>query len=438
MSTLFWTGFAESSNTPKWIFISAIIPFLLLGRDFPKFKIGTLFLLSCVPVFFWSVSPLDTIYRFWILSLLAVCFLYGSTLDESATRRTVIGFTWGMAINAVIAVLQSTHGLVFIGWQGFESGYWFHVTQSAPPGGLFINKNVMGEASLLAFVGAVCVRHWWPLPFLAVGLYLSSSLGVYVAGGIVGLFWLYQRSRLTAVGLVVLGLLAMPWEAPTVAGRMALYRNSVEAIIQNPFGYGAFWNVYPAFHNAAVETPDVVYSEAVRPRTAHNDILTLAVEFGLPAAVLFLLCFLSIPMGALIYVPVAFMALGLFAFPLSLPASVFMAGLCAGHLVGRRNHNGVSVPLWRVLIRGRPKGGAGGRYASNVHVEPSGNIIPLSIPESRDCRGDSGDKQRHSSETGNPRHKECIGYGSAFAAPQLPSGPSIFARRRPGRGKRTT
>jgi len=436
MATLFWTGFAESSNTPKWIFLSAFIPFLLIGKDFPKFKIGGLFILSCVPVFFWSISTFDTVYRFWILSILALCFVYGSTLDDAGIRRNIVGFAWGMAISAAIAVCQSTDGFVLIGWRGIDAGHWFHVTQSAPPGGLFINKNVMGEASLLAFVGAVCVRHWWPLPFLAVGLYLSNSLGVYVAGGIVGLFWIYQRSRLTAVALVALGLWAMPWDAPTVAGRMALYRNSVEAISANPFGYGAFWNAYPEFHNAAVATPGVVYSESVRPRTAHNDFLTLAVEFGLPTAVLFFLAFLSIPMGATVYVPVAFMALGLFAFPLYLPSSVFMAGLCAGYLVRRGVDDGLSVPIWRILVCGRPKDGPGRRNAGNVSAKPSGNIVPLPIPESGDGRDNPGDKQRNTAETSNPRIKECIGYGSAFAPPQLPVGPSIFAKRKHRRRRR--
>ena len=80
----------------------------------------------------------------------------------------------------------------------------------------------------------------------------------------------------------------------------------------------------------------------MRPRTAHNDFMTVAAETGIPGVFLLTWFFITVLRGSVatdekktaFYTILAFLLLGMFNFPLYLPTSAFLAALSAGYLAG--------------------------------------------------------------------------------------------------------
>ena len=130
-------------------------------------------------------------------------------------------------------------------------------------------------------------------------------------------------------------------ERQSLDKRLALYANSTTLIDATGHGVGSFWSVYPTAHDAIRPTPTGIYHFSVRPRTAHNDALTLTVEtglIGLALAGLFVVIVLYRPRSPGWYIFGGFLAIGLFNFPLfHTPATAFLAFLGAGHAVRCRS-----------------------------------------------------------------------------------------------------
>ena len=139
----------------------------------------------------------------------------------------------------------------------------------------------------------------------------------------------------------------------TLDARIAYWVNSVAHLTPWGAGIGSFWAEYPIMNT--VETTIGAYSFDIRPRTAHNDALTVALETGLVGIALlvwFVVDVLFRPVRdngdrAARLLVVTFLLLGLGAFPLYLPAASTMAALAAGYLCRSRGHLRDDGPVWR-------------------------------------------------------------------------------------------
>lgn len=261
-------------------------------------------------------------------------------------------FNWSDATFATL--MLNTPGMAWLGhiWPGFLidplTGFYL---QSAVPGSTFANKNLAGSYTVfmlpLALYTLLAARTWAGRGFASFALAVGT------------LFLVYSRSRASwlalAVGLVVFaGLMALhkPWRnavmshirpwalvawlLPTVilvgafggavspvtnahavsrtpaeqvealataswdevGGRLAYNLNSL-AIIRdywfNGTGLGTFFSVYPAYHNAIVETPLNSYSVMARPQRTHTDLMQAFDEMGIPGGI----CYAALLLSAL-------------------------------------------------------------------------------------------------------------------------------------------
>ena len=298
--------------------------------------------------------PLDSAERAWQFTVIGMAFVLGSTLSDRDYRHVVYAFGAGILLNLPIVYLQS------IGWEG--------IATAEDPAGFFFNGTFLANSAALALVSLAALVN---LPVLGV-LTVALLWAIVIAGGkgaLVGVgltlaaaFW--NRQRMGAVGVFLCGILIGYWlilqGSNSLEVRLPVWFNSLELIMRNPFGYGAssFWSAYPAVHDFFLPTDPGVFGPYIHPRTAHNDLITLTVEFGIPGLALFLALIIG-----LLRVPCesradfsahyglwAFMALGIFNFPLYNPTAAAFAAVLGGYL--SRNWIGVFVfpGSWRIRL----------------------------------------------------------------------------------------
>lgn len=328
----YWPWFAEAAATPKWVILSLALPLLLKPAWGAGHKALLAFLCWCAVTLSWGVSIWDGVDQLWKFIIFGMAFWVGSGLADKAYERCMVAFACGIGINSVLAIMQT---------MGFDL-----LPQMASPAGLFINKNHLAEVGLLAFVAMLSLKQWWFALGAAPSFILTLERGAFVAFGLLVVVWLWGRSRALAIVALLLivgvGVAHFHDYSPggSFAGRLAIYPNTVAMILDNPLGVGTFWASFPEYHDAVVETPIGIYDFITRPRTAHNDILTLTAEWGIPALLLLIWLFaLSLKEEKTRYVILAFIFVGLFEFPLYLPASMFVVALCAGFAC--RNRGGL-------------------------------------------------------------------------------------------------
>lgn len=135
----------------------------------------------------------------------------------------------------------------------------------------------------------------------------------------------------------------------TVAVRLALWQNSLVALLDHPLtgvGTGQFPAFYPRYHDALVPTP--TYGLTTLPEYAHNDLLETVVEMG-PTALLLIGIWLwawvqslrarrrarSPEQAAFAVGAVALLIAGGAAFPLQMPITSALFALLAGLAIPR-------------------------------------------------------------------------------------------------------
>lgn len=334
---------------PRWGVLFLLVPLLCLFREIkwtPAHTWGTLFLVWCALSLFWAVSVYDGIAQLWKFVILGLCFLLGAS--ERDFRPVLYAFALGMAISSILAVFQ---------YFGFRE-----LPQAAPPAGLFMNRNYLAEAAVMAMAGVVAYKRrgrWLWVFLLSPAVILPGSMGAYATIGLLVCSALPRRWAFLALtlGAVAVGvnLSLNGAEQTSLDNRIALWLNSLSATTLFGHGVGGFWAFYPYIHDALIDTPLYAYSFSIRPRTAHNDALTLLVSVGLVG--LFLLAmFLKNVLGRrepAAYVLVAFLLLGLFNFPLYSPATAFLAAVAAGHLCRDRRGLRVGDVAFRKPLRPR-------------------------------------------------------------------------------------
>lgn len=329
----FFPWATDPATGTKWAILSLTLPVLLLlrppeRRDWPV----AAFLLWCALTGLWAPSTALWAVGLWHLSLLASAYL----LAPRDMEGCLLGFAAGVAVSGLLAVPQS------LGWEG--------IPQAAAPAGLFMNKNFLAEAGLMALAGVLAYRwRWWLVPPLLWAAVLPVSRGTFVAAGLTGCVWLWSRSRKLAVLVLAIGIGTSAWMLrgqdlihSSMGSRVSSYLNTAAAIADQPFGHGLgqFWVVYPSYASAVVPSTEKFFGPSRRPKTAHNDALTITVEIG----VIGLAFLASAVVVALWRRPspatwplLACLFLGLFNFPAFNPATGFLAALCLGHLCRHRD-----------------------------------------------------------------------------------------------------
>lgn len=353
ITVLYHPDFIEPGNTPRWIALSLVLPALLLvnrhGPPTLAHWLGLLWLAWAAVTLLWAHSLYDGLIGLWQWILIAMAFYIGSNLSSRTIAWTAGAIALGMGFNGFLALAQTVFGFDYI-------------QQTVSPAGTFVNKNYLAEASLVGLVLALTIRHrsirYGLAACCALGWLLPLSRGAIAAGACVTVLWLISRDRTrrrlcrtSAAVLVTSFALGFIWHFHGVdlrqssfGDRVAFYANSIAMIADKPFGQGVgnFWASYPLYHDAMIDTPSDAYRFDSRPRTAHNDMLTIFAETGIIGGLcLLIILFLVIhrSRSPYRYALFAVLTLGAFNFPLFLPVTGFMAALFAGHMLVHKNRN---------------------------------------------------------------------------------------------------
>jgi len=319
--------FADGGTGTRWSILSITVPLVLMMTRPRAWTIGDLlgllFLCWASCSLLWTPGVGQGLFTLWSL----VLFFTIGWLPTCAMSDIYKGLGLGLSLNGLIVALQ-------------VAGY-HPVTEAIPPAGLFYNKNAGAEMTALALIGVLSLSwRWWLAcsPMLITLLAWPGntlSRTPLIALGVTGFFWTWRRSKLYAsvvalsVGLCFVSFVLLQSRAPSANMRMELWGDMIRHLGWLGHGVGSTDWFYPFME------------------FAHNDFLQIAFEFGAVGAVLwvgFIVCCLAGPVRVESYIVIAFLCMGVFAFPLFMPGSVFVAGLAAGHLLRHRR------PVFDIMV----------------------------------------------------------------------------------------
>lgn len=343
-----WSG---PSNSPRWalIALASLAAFWCAVRPKTEHWLGAAWLAWAALSLLWSMGPYEGAEQLARLWFLAGIFVIGAALPD--LRPVIVGLGLGFCVNSALAVAQ------MFGFAGIPS--------LGGIAGLFARNNYLGEPAALVLVALVPLalaepRLWWLAAGVAPSVVLSGSRGAWLAIAVAATAWIWTRSKLAAIILVMaVGLTGFLAFERGLAGpaitrqfwssteeRLLIWRSTAEGLTFTGSGLGSFRARFPS------HAPDFNFIET-RPGHAHNDFLEMVYELG-PGALLYvamLLLLLCGPLGAEKLVLIAFMAEGSFGFPLHFPVTAAFAALAAGRLSRLRQPLRCGAHLRRAAIR---------------------------------------------------------------------------------------
>lgn len=279
--------------------------------------------------------PLDGAHGLWISLILIGVFCLGAEATADDIRRTLIAMSVAMTIMLPLLLAQ------WLGWEGLP--------QTAPPGGLFLQTNLVGDTCAALAVACCCMRVWRLVPGLLLGLLMTRDRAgvVMLLGGLAAYIvlcvrtWNWRRMALTlaAAGVILSGMVLFTIQkAQTLTTmdsfRIAIWRDAADGLTLKGNGIGSFWTASPKTASRQDHLKE-------RSEYAHSEPLHYAFELGvgvlpLLAALLWLAGGMSEKTAAESAVLVALLAGSVFAFPFHMPVTGFVAALVAGRLAGCR------------------------------------------------------------------------------------------------------
>lgn len=328
--------------------MAGLVPAMLLFA--PRIRltwahlIGGAFLLWAFVSYSWAEARYEWFDVAWKFALLAGAFCLGSTLEN--LKPVYLGAGAGLLLSTIAVGIQ-------------EYGAW-HFPNVYPISGLFINKNILAEIAALVLVALLAEKRW--LLFFAVMpcLILTEARGAAL-GFMIGAAGVLFEKQYRQWGVVVLlfGLMvtavAILQRTPDVLvqePRIAMALDAWNAMTLFGHGLGSYYAEMPAY----AQHYGMVFS---RNLYAHNDLIEIAFELGLPGLVLavaFCISCLYGPLNTERLVFASFLVIGLFGFPLFMPATGFIGLLVAGHAA--RGLSRIRIPaldggtlLRRVVLR---------------------------------------------------------------------------------------
>jgi len=315
-----WPDALEAGFTLRWDFMAIGAPLYLIlfgdrSKPLPAVVAALMVLiLSIIGLTTqWAPDELTAYEELIHLLLAAGVFIVGFSAAELSLRYLWRGLAAGMGVSAVIAICQLS------GW---------HLVQEAiTPGGLFVNKNLLAEAGMVALVATLAHSDWrWSIaPAFCVAMGHSTA----VFGSLVAVLsvYLWDRGRARTAGMLLAALAAglmvslFVVKFPSGVERLGFWK---EALLQSTWighGLGSF---------------PIAFGFA---EYAHNEVVHYIYELGVIAIA---------PAAALVYlwlertyeperlVLTSVFAVGILSFPLHIPVTLFAAALAAGALARGR------------------------------------------------------------------------------------------------------
>jgi len=324
----FWNGALDGSLIFRWCLPALGLPILLLTRKEQgnwtlAHTVGLAYLLLAFISLAWTLEILDGAQRFLQIELVAVpAFCIGASVKS--LKWVYVGFALGLIPSALLAIGQAY----------FPEHQLWYVVQAAKPAGLWMNRNTMAEISALVLIGLLASRIWWAIPAPIACLLIAQERIAFAALGLAAAGWLWSRHKIAAIGIAVLILggggytiLTSPPES-SAGQRMAIWQDSYDGLTPLGRGIGSFLTAWPEHlgHYA-------ITGVTQRPDHAHNDFVEALFELGPLGAALLLLLFALCLCGAPSAEGLIVLALAtecLAAFPLHLPATLFLGALAGG------------------------------------------------------------------------------------------------------------
>lgn len=311
----FWPGLVDPATEPRWIVLAIGVPLCLMlaprtQQRAPRWTLAWLPVAALTIA--WAPDRLAAGDALVHLVILAGAFWLGASIESAAPVWR--GIEAGVAVSVAAAAAQ------LAGWEG--------IAQAQAPAGLFVNRNVLADACLVALVSAAAGGRWRLAAIALAGLGLTAAKAAIGAAIIAGAFAF--RRRRPRVALAAMACVACAAAAvfafghPSALARLSIWRPALEGLAWFGHGLGSFAAAFPIAEHA------------------HSEPLQLAWELGL----------LALPIGAaFVYalgggqreneperlVLVAIAAVSLLAFPLRMPLTAFAAALAAGCLAGARH-----------------------------------------------------------------------------------------------------
>jgi hypothetical protein len=403
-TVIYWPGVVEVANTPRWALLSLALPLLLL-RARPRLtlagELGLVFLLFALASLAWTPGLWDGVERLWHFVVLAMMFALGTAADTKRWRSVLAAFAAGMAVNGLIALAQLHLDLLPIAAQ---------IPAVNQPSGTFVNFAFLAAAGLLGLVVCLAQRRWLLLPLCGLAAFLPLSRGVLLAAIVTAGWWLCRRlDWARGLLLAVLAAWVLREAFPHIAGmqsvamRASLYQDTLLGLLRAPlyglggWGAGSYDSIYPLISTA---TDPTLWSYFISPGNPHSDPLLLLSEFGLVALLPFTLaalCLRSAPDDARAIL-IAFLVIGLVAFPLLDPASAGLAAFAAGYgaVAGRAGGQPAAADGSVLVGAARALGAAfvAGR-AARLRDDLRGELGMGGDDLSRRAEGGAGDVEPH-------------------------------------------
>lgn len=309
-------GLLSAATVPRWAVLAVFVPMMLWSVDVSKVpgKFLLLWIFSFAAIsLLWVEVPLDGQAGLWQLALLLATFCIGTAAGK--IERALVLMALSVAVTLPLVLLQ------LLGYDG--------IPQVAPPGGLFLNKNVLAETAAALLIPVLWYKRWWLAAALVLILIAAREKAAYVGLGLAVVVWAWNRHPRSARALALSGLPVLGYFATTTSAtaRFDIWMDTLAGMTWLGHGVGSFYTAFPA----AASHMDIL---TVRPEHAHNEILHFAFEMGAGALFVGLLAFRTL-LGRHELEKLMLLCIlgeGIFAFPLHMPTTAFLAALVAGRL----------------------------------------------------------------------------------------------------------
>jgi hypothetical protein len=261
-----------------------------------------------------------------------ITFLLTLWIPLTNPRLMFRAAAFGLGPSSVISIIQAL---------GYEPVA--HLTPHIS--GLFLNGNMMAEASALVITGCLIYRLCGcailTLPALMLPFHRGSMIALAIACIVrLNLRLTYKFALLSLMGFAALAMwrelhvtgywqshVSEPGLIGSVQERLDIWQAAISGLTWSGHGVGSFRALFPLYGGPITDTM------AIRPFFAHNDFLQLTFELGIfsviPIALIIAPVLSSSPLK---YVVLVFIVEAMFEFPLHMPATLFVSALCIGSI----------------------------------------------------------------------------------------------------------
>lgn len=320
---IFIPGINGASINTSFLFLMMLLPLIMF---FCKIRVtishiyGFLFLVYCAISLFWTTNFNIGFLIFLYFITLGIAFCLGSAIDN--IKPILIGLSFGLILSDFVAFLQY--------YYNSEIVYTF----AHDIAGLFVNKNIYCEVSVVLLLSLIVYRLWFFIPFTLPGIFLVHSRAALLALfiGLIILFWnkhIWKFCLAAIVGMIIVTFYVNNYAEFTLSHfqeRVNIWFDTIRGITLFGNGIGSFEITYPL---------KAIYIDTsfARPQHAHNDLLELVFELGLGVLILIPMFWniLKVKTDEKVILYSTFI-ISLFSFPLYIPITGFIWLFISGHI----------------------------------------------------------------------------------------------------------